>query len=69
MIVNVNSIVQQVIQIKNGIVINVNISVQVILGAKKIIFWNPSICVCENCKFLKSIADASVIACDYKCNG
>ena len=38
MIVNVNSIVQQVIQIKNGIVINVNISVQVILGAKKIIF-------------------------------
>ena len=26
--------------------------------------WNPSTCTCENSKYLKSIADTSVIACD-----
>ena len=26
--------------------------------------WNPSICFCENDKYLKSIADTSVIMCD-----
>ena len=26
--------------------------------------WNPSACICENSKYLKSIADTSVIACD-----
>ena len=35
-IVNANSIVQQVIQIKNGI--NVNANVKSILGAKQILF-------------------------------
>ena len=26
--------------------------------------WSPSICICENGKYLKSIADTSVIPCD-----
>ena len=26
--------------------------------------WNPSTCICENSKYLKSIADTSVIGCD-----
>ena len=26
--------------------------------------WNPSACICENDKYLKSIADSSVVACD-----
>ena len=26
--------------------------------------WNPSRCICENDKFLKSIFDTSVIGCD-----
>ena len=30
---------------------------------KKDYTWNPSTCVCENSKYLKSIADTSVIAC------
>ena len=46
--VNVNSIVKHVIRIKNG----------------KDYCWNPSICICENSKYLKSIADTSVIECD-----
>ena len=35
-IVNVNSIVQHVIQMKNGIIINVNVSVKAIISAKDI---------------------------------
>ena len=26
--------------------------------------WNPSTCICENGKYLKNIADTSVIVCD-----
>ena len=26
--------------------------------------WNPSICICENSKYLKSVADTSVTKCD-----
>ena len=37
MIVNANSIVQYVIQIKNGIIKHVNMNVKVIVSAKKII--------------------------------
>ena len=36
----------------------------IIISAKKDYIWNPSTCVCENRKTLKSIADTSVIACD-----
>ena len=31
---------------------------------KKDYSWNPSACICENSKYLKSIADTLVIACD-----
>ena len=31
---------------------------------KKDYSWTPSACTCENRKYLKSIADTSVIACD-----
>ena len=31
---------------------------------KKDYSWNPSTCIWENCKYLKSISDTSVIACD-----
>ena len=34
------------------------------LKCKKDYSWNPSTCICENSKYLKSIADASVIKCD-----
>ena len=38
---------------------------------KKDYGWNPSTCICENDKYLKSIADTSVIACGeiYICCG
>ena len=31
---------------------------------KKYYSWKSSICICENDKYLKSIADTSVIKCD-----
>ena len=31
---------------------------------KKDYSWNPSTCICENSRYLKSIADNSVILCD-----
>ena len=31
---------------------------------KKDYSWNPSTCICENSKYLKTIADTSVIECD-----
>ena len=31
---------------------------------KKYYSWNPSTCIYENSKYIKSIADTSVIACD-----
>ena len=37
-IVNANSIVQYLIQIKNGIIKHVNVNIKIILRAKKIIF-------------------------------
>ena len=37
MIVNANSIVQYVIQIKNGIIKHVNVNVKIIVSAKKFI--------------------------------
>ena len=64
MVVNANSIVQHVIQIKNGITKHVNVNVKVIVHAKKDYSWNPITCIFENSKYLKSIADTSVIECD-----
>ena len=60
---NENSIVQHVIQIKNGITKLVNVNVDIIIHAKDY-SWNSSTCICENCKHLKCIADTSVIECD-----
>ena len=48
---------ENVIQIKSGITINVNVSV-------KIQIFNPATCRCKNCKYLTSIIDDSVITCD-----
>ena len=31
---------------------------------KKHYSWNPSTCICQNSKYLKSIADTSVTECD-----
>ena len=57
MIVNAISIVQHVIHIKNGIIKHVNANVKIIVHPKKDFSWNPSTCICENSKYLKSIAD------------
>ena len=64
MIINANSIVQNVIQVKIGIIKHVNVKVKVIVHAKKKYSWNPSICTSESSKYLKSFVDTSVIACD-----
>ena len=63
MIVNANSIVQYVIQIKNGITkyVKVNSSYR---KYDKNYSWNSSTCICENSTYIKSIADASVTECD-----
>ena len=59
MIVNANSIVQHVIQIRNEIITYVNV-------CKKDYSWNPSTCICQDSKHLKRIVDYSYskIACD-----
>ena len=33
-------------------------------NCKKNKSWNPSICICENSKYLKCVADTSLISCD-----
>ena len=62
-IVNPNSIVQYVIQIKNGIIRHVSVNVKIILHAKKIIVEILTY-ISGNSKYLKSIADTSVTECD-----
>ena len=64
MIIHTNSIVQHVTQIKNGVMKHVNVSVKIIVRTKKDYSCNPGTCVCESGKYLKSIADTSVIVCD-----
>ena len=51
MITNANVMVQDVIQIRNRMMINVNVSVKINWSTKKIR---------ENCKYLKIIVDNSV---------
>ena len=63
-IVNANSIVQYLIQIKNGIIKHVNVNVKIILRAKKNYIWNPITCISDNSKYLKGITDTSVTKCD-----
>ena len=62
MIANVKSIIQHIIQIKIGIMINANVVMKRM--CKKDYSWNPSILVCENNRYLNSFADNSIIACD-----
>ena len=61
MIVKANSMAEHVIQIKNG---TCQCECKNYHKCKKDYSWNPSTCICENSKYLKSIADTSVIACD-----
>ena len=56
-----NSIVKYVIQIKIVIIVNVNVSMKSIKKCKNDYSWNPSICICEKNRYLKSINDTSVI--------
>ena len=58
-ITNANSIVQIAIQIKNRTMKHVNVSVKIIVRAKRDYSWSPSICICENDKYLKSVPDDS----------
>ena len=60
--VKANSIVQHVIQIRNGIIKHVNVNVEIIVRANKIILG--ILCICENSKYLKSNADTLLIECD-----
>ena len=62
-IVIANSVVQHVTQIENVTMKHVSVTVKIIIHAKKDYSWNPSTCICENGKYLKSIADTLVICC------
>ena len=50
-ILNASPIVQHVIQIKNGIIKHANVSLKIIVRAKKDYSWNRSTCICENSKY------------------
>ena len=62
--VNVNSIVQHEIQIKNGIMKLCQCEFKIDHKCKKDYSWTPSTCICENSKYLKRFADTSVTAFD-----
>ena len=51
-VANTNPIVQLAIQIKNGRMKLVNMSIKIIVYVKKDYSWNPSTCTCENSKYL-----------------
>ena len=51
---------ENVVQIKCGILINVEVSVK----KKKDYIWNPATCSCKNAKYFTNIIDDSVIMCD-----
>ena len=60
-IINANSIVQHVIQIKNGIMCNVRVKS---MASTKRIMIVILACIYKNSRYLKSISDDSVIVCD-----
>ena len=71
MIVNANSIVPHVIQIKNGITVNVNVTAKTIKRASKVIVGIQShilVKLVENSKYLKNVADNSNIGFDVIIN-
>ena len=61
--VNVNFTIENVIQVKSGIMINEDASVKTILYVKKL-YLEPATCSFENGKYLASIINDSVIPCD-----
>ena len=60
MIVNANSIVEHVIQIKNGIIKQVNVNVKIIISMKKVIVGILAYVFAKIVKYLKSVTDTSV---------
>ena len=71
MIVNANSIVPHVIQIKNGITVNVNVTAKNTKRASKVIVGIQShilVKLVENSKYLKNVADNSNIGFDVIIN-
>ena len=63
--VNVNLAVESVIQVKNKIMINVDLSAKICENVfENIYILNHSTCTCENFKYLGSITGDSVIMCD-----
>ena len=71
MIVNANSIVPHVIQIKNGITVNVNVTAKNVKRASKVIVGIQShilVKLVENSKYLKNVADNSNIGFDVIIN-
>ena len=60
-IVNANSIVLHGIQNKNETIKHVDVNVKIIVSVKKDYSLDPSTCICDNSKYLKSSADTSVI--------
>ena len=69
MIVNANSIVQNLIQNKNGIIKLVNVISKIIIKCQKDHRYDPSVRISENSKYLKSIDDVSVIECGEALTG
>ena len=51
MIVNANLAVKNLIQIKSGIEINIDVDVKI--QQKKVYVWNPSTCACEINRYLR----------------
>ena len=62
--VNVDLMEENVIQINGGMMINVNVSVEISCAREKDYVWNSATCSCENGKYLASIMDNSAIICD-----
>ena len=59
--VDVNFIVENVIQIKSGIMIPADASVKKRHICEKDYIWNPAASTCENGKYLASITDDLVL--------
>ena len=53
--------VQHVTQNKNRIIKHVNVTVKIIVSAKKDYSWNPSKWICGNNRYVKIIAEALII--------
>ena len=67
LIVNVSLMVENLIQSKSGITINVNVGVKIrknIICVKKDCIWNPPTCSYKNNEYLPSVVDHSVITCE-----